>query len=193
MIAAFLLATTPVVEDTISWRNEATQNDVERVARWEEALKLGREGAVQGGHAGDIASRAPLFDTDIGQQAADIPAGLYNCSVTKLDGKPDAGLPYIAYPAFKCRVVDHDGKKHFIKLTGSQRTIGWIYPDDRAQHIYLGSLIYGYEDALIPYGRTAERDQAGVLQRIGDRRWRMVFPYPYYESVVDVMELTPAR
>jgi hypothetical protein len=32
---------------------------------------------------------------------------------------------------------------------------------------------------------------AGVFERIGERRWRLVFPYPHYESVIDVLELIP--
>jgi hypothetical protein len=31
----------------------------------------------------------------------------------------------------------------------------------------------------------------GVGERIGERRWRIVFPYPHFESLADVIELTP--
>ena len=29
------------------------------------------------------------------------------------------------------------------------------------------------------YGRDAERDMAGFVERIGDNRWRLVLPYPH--------------
>jgi hypothetical protein len=45
----------------------------------------------------------------------------------------------------------------------------------------------------VPYGQCAKRDQAAVVQRIGINRWRMIFPFPAYESKVDVMELTPVK
>jgi hypothetical protein len=33
---------------------------------------------------------------------------------------------------------------------------------------------------------------AGVVERIGERRWRLVLPYPNFESTIDVLELLPA-
>ncbi|MEH6757671.1 MAG: DUF4893 domain-containing protein [Parasphingorhabdus sp.] len=172
------------------WQVEATEADQKRLDQWEEALEIGVKGA-QVGEGDELAARSPLFKKSAALRESKIPAGLYACSITKLDGDPDGSLPYIAYPAFQCRVTVDAGRRHFTKLTGSQRTIGWIYDAGPRHSVYLGSLIYGYEDKLISYGTTAERDQAAVVQRIGKKRWRMVFPYPYYESKVDVMELTP--
>ncbi|MDB5668625.1 MAG: hypothetical protein JWL74_1575, partial [Alphaproteobacteria bacterium] len=37
------------------------------------------------------------------------------------------------------------------------------------------------------------RDMAGIVERIGDRRWRIVLPRPSFESIVDVLELVPVR
>ena len=39
------------------------------------------------------------------------------------------------------------------------------------------------------YGRDPERDQAGVFQRIGANRWRLVLPWPKQESTLDILEL----
>lgn len=177
----------------IKWPEQATAADAARLDRWEEALEIGRAGVVGAGEGAILSARSPLFKTGAALANSDIPQGLYNCSITKLDGDPDGGLPYIAYAPFKCRVVDQNGRKHFTKLTGSQRTIGWIDKVDKKQSAYLGTLIYHYEDALVSYGQTAKRDQAAVVQRIGPNRWRMVFPFPAYESKADVMELTPAE
>jgi hypothetical protein len=33
---------------------------------------------------------------------------------------------------------------------------------------------------------------AGVVERIGERRWRLVLPYPAFESTIDIVELIPA-
>jgi len=194
---AIVLAATyfpfPAFAET-SWQEAATEHDRNRILKWKDALREGREqaGTTAEGRAA-ILARAPLFSDSYREEYAALSAGLYNCSVTKLGDKGSIGLPYIAYPAFKCRVVDFGSRKHFTKLTGSQRSIGWIYKDTKTQSVFLGSLIYGYEDRLVPYGKTKERDQAAVVQRIGPKRWRMVFPFPYYESRVDVMELTPVK
>jgi hypothetical protein len=31
----------------------------------------------------------------------------------------------------------------------------------------------------------------GLVQRIGDRRWRLVLPRPAHESLLDVIEIVP--
>ena len=33
---------------------------------------------------------------------------------------------------------------------------------------------------------------AGVVERIGENRRRLVLPYPRFESTIDVLELVPA-
>lgn len=175
------------------WRQKATEADQKRIEEWRKALAKGTEGAVAAGESEKLNRRAPLFDPEATLSGSMLPPGLYNCSVTKLGGNPDRGLPYIAYPAFRCRVVKQGNRYQFTKLTGSQLTSGWIYPEGDQQSVYVGTGFYGHEDRARPYGESEKRDEVAVLHRIGKQRWRMVFPYPYYESVVNVMELTPVR
>ena len=172
------------------WKKIATPDDQDRIYGWEGALDLGVTAAMQAGEGGAISRQAALFDADSPLENSILPPGLYDCAITKLGG-PGDGLPFVAYPPFRCRVHADDGRLHFTKLTGSQLTTGWIYRASDRHSVFLGTSFYGYEDKAVPYGNTKERDQAAVVQRIGENRWRMVFPYPYYESVVDVMELTP--
>jgi len=196
IFSLFLLASSATVDaphPESQWRELATEADVKRLERWEEALKIGREGVLRSGDRAEIKKRNPLFETSAAMPDSKIPAGLYNCSITKLDGNADGGLPYIAYPSFKCRVTVDENGRHFAKLTGSQMAIGWIYEVGTRHSIFLGTMMYGYENSLTPYGQSKERDQAAMVQRIDSKRWRMVFPFPHYESQVDVMELTPAN
>lgn len=173
------------------WKKVATKEDQDRIYSWTEALYSGVSVAEIAGEKEKIKQAKGLFDADAPLENGTIQAGLYACAITKLGGPDDRGLPFIAYPAFRCSVTEADGRLHFTKLTGSQRTAGWIYRASDRHSVYLGTAFYGYEDKAEPYGKAKERDQAAVLQRIGSKRWRMVFPYPYYESVVNVMELSP--
>lgn len=191
LIASNTATAVPVAEP--DWRDKATEADQKRAGQWREALTKGIDGVVGAGEAEKLTSRGSLFEPDAGLSSSMLPAGLYNCSVTKLDGKPDGGLPYIAYPAFRCRVVKQGDRYQFTKLTGSQMTAGWIYPDGDKQSVYIGTGFYGYEDKAAPYGQSEKRDEVAVIHRVGKQRWRMVYPFPYYESVVNVMELTPVR
>ncbi len=195
VLASAGLASVAVAKDSphpeSQWRELATAADQKRLDDWQKALREGRTGAVEGGEGPKLTARKPLFEEEAALPDSKIPAGLYSCSITKLDGDASGGLPYIAYPAFRCRVTVNGDRRHFIKLTGSQRTTGWLYEAGTRHSIYLGTSFYGYEDKAVSYGQTEKRDQAAVVEQIGPKRWRMVFPYPYYESVVNVMELTP--
>ena len=57
--------------------------------------------------------------------------------------------------------------------------------------VFLGTLVLGDEDRAMRYGQDETRNVAGYLERIGERRWRLVMPRPHYESLTDVMELVP--
>ena len=49
----------------------------------------------------------------------------------------------------------------------------------------------GDDEALVPYGEDKERDLAATVERIDKDRWRLVFPNPYYESTLDIIDLRP--
>ena len=122
------------------------------------------------------------------------PAGDYACRTVKLGRQPPGGVPdYVEYPAFRCRIAERDGRIHFTKLTGSQRPVGTIFPDNGRRLIFLGTLMLGDETRALRYSRDRERDLIGIIERIGPDRWRMVFPRPHFESLLDVIELTPVR
>ena len=75
-------------------------------------------------------------------------------------------------------------------MTGSQRPVGVIL-DGARKSVFLGTLVLGDEKRAIDYGRDADRDMVGAVENIGDGRWRLILPYPRYQSVMDVIELVP--
>jgi len=81
--------------------------------------------------------------------------------------------------------------KRFAKVDGSQRPVGIIYPDDDRRMIFLGAMMLGDESRPLPYGRDTERDMVGIVERVAPQRWRIAFPYPQWESTIDVFELVP--
>ena len=58
--------------------------------------------------------------------------------------------------------------------------------------IFLGSLALGNETEPLAYGEDPGRDMAGVMERIGPLRFRLVVPRPSTGSILEVLELTPA-
>ena len=79
-----------------------------------------------------------------------------------------------------------------VKQTGSERPAGRLYPDTNIKRmIFLGTLALGSEEAPLPYGERADRDMAGIMERIAPFRFRLVVPWPRRDSKLDVIELVP--
>ncbi|MEP3227289.1 MAG: DUF4893 domain-containing protein [Parasphingorhabdus sp.] len=178
------------------WTKIATQKDKERIQNWREAMKEGRAAAMDSGFAAQLTAKGALYSLagdgdgpDDQNNTVSPPPGTYRCATTKLGGNYGSFTPYAS---FRCQIIEEGGRRQFVKLTGSQRQVGYIYQTRSGRwDVFLGSLLLGDDKALVPYGKDPSRDQAAIIQQIGAARWRMIFPYPYYESVVDVMELTP--
>ncbi|WP_245662093.1 DUF4893 domain-containing protein [Sphingomonas pruni] len=154
---------------------------------WLEALAKARAA----GQGKAIAAQGVLFDPDRALADAKPPASDYRCRVFKLGGQRPGNRDFTAYPAFRCRIDPEGGLLSFYKIGGSQRPVGLIFDDGGARQIFLGTLSLGDEDMPMDYGRDANRDMAGIVERIGPRRWRLVLPYPHFESWLDVVELVP--
>jgi hypothetical protein len=58
--------------------------------------------------------------------------------------------------------------------------------------VMLGSMALSAEPPANSYGQRPDRDLIAVLERIGPQRWRLVLPWPQYESNLDLIELVPA-
>ena len=188
---AAIPGSTPV-SATADWRSVATGNDRERLRDWRTAFTKALDQAKKAGHAAEIEREGRLLDPDAATGPVPIPNGPYKCRVIKVGAKSEGLLDYIAYPAFDCRIEQRGPLQSFTKLTGSQRHVGLIYAADPLRQVFLGTLVLGDETSAMQYGADRDRDVAGWVERIGDRRWRLVLPYPAYESTLDVIELIPA-
>jgi hypothetical protein len=173
------------------WRRIATPNDRERLSDWRTAWSRALEKAQAGGQAQAIAREGRLLEPDTALAWQAPPPGLYRCRTIKVGAKAEGLLDFIAYQTFDCRIGSEKGRTTLIKLTGSQRPVGVLLPQTANRMVFLGTLELGDETRALDYGHDTERDLAAVVERIGDRQWRLVFPYPHFESLLDVMELVP--
>lgn len=184
-------ATTQASPPNPNWQQSATSKDRERLREWRTAFSQGLQQARAAGHSADIQREGRLLEPDAAL-GGPIPNGDFRCRVIKVGAKSEGMLNYIAYPVFRCR-VEHGKAQRFTKLTGSQRQVGLIYPADQLRQVFLGTLVLGDEASAYEYGVDPQRDLAGWVERIGPGRWRMIFPYPNYESTLDVVELIPEQ
>ena len=183
---------THVVHPQQDWRAAATEADRARLRDWRNAFTSALAAARAGGHAAEIAKEGALLQPDAALGGGPIPNGAYRCRVIKVGAKSEGMLDYVAYPYFDCRVQQDGQLQSFVKLTGSQRQVGVIFPGDAMRQVFLGTLMLGDEDRAMHYGVDPDRDVAGFVERIGPARWRLVMPWPHFESQLDVMELVPA-
>jgi hypothetical protein len=174
------------------WRRVATDADRERLRVWRRAWVEALAKARGSGNGKAIAAEGALFDPDHALDVAMPPEGRYKCRMFKLGARGTAMRDFTAYPYFECRVVGEGDVSSIYKSSGSQRPVGLAFPDGSARAIFLGTMMLGDEKTALDYGRDANRDMAGIIQRIGERRWRVTLPYPRFESMLDVIEMVPA-
>jgi hypothetical protein len=173
------------------WKQVATSADEDRLARlglaWQEALAEARRS-----NAADIRREGKLL---LPRAALPRPAptpGSYNCRLIKLGKAAPKTRAYESFKPFFCYVEVEDDLLTIVKQTGSQRPAGRLWEDDDSTRlVFLGSLALGDEQQPIAYGDNPRRDMAGVLERIGPFKWRLVIPWPQSSSKLDVFELTP--
>jgi hypothetical protein len=190
----------------ISWRSLATADDRRRLRDWRSAW-VEALGKARAGHAAEVAREGALLDPDAAALGGVTPPpGEYRCRVVKLGGQSPDVPDYVAYGPFACRVGPAaaaagmaaapagpgDAGAVPFATAGLQRPVGRLFPDTPRRLMFLGTLQLGDEQGVLRYGHDKERDVAGLLQRIGERRWRLVLPRPHFESTLDVVELIPA-
>jgi hypothetical protein len=182
---AITLLSTPAFA---GWQDQASDADQQRLSRLEESRSHGMSEAQAGGDMDKIneALGSPSQGADAGALV-----GGWRCRQMKLGG----ATPSIVYNWFSCRISEHGGHLFFEKLTGSQRTQGWLYPDG-GSFVYLGASSarneppHVYSGSGPSLGASANPDdQIGRLSLIGAGHARLELPYPLQESTFDVIEL----
>jgi len=181
-------ASHPIPSD---WRAVISVADRDRLSKWRAAWMTGLDKAMAAGKATQVNALGLLLKPDLALDKPALPSGDYSCRVIKMGAQAPAMPDFVTYPPFTCRITQDGALAHFAKIDGSQRPVGTIYADDSRRMIFLGSMMLGDESRPLRYGRDTERDMVGVVERVGPARWRIAFPYPRWESTIDVLELVP--
>lgn len=174
------------------WRLIASQADSSRVGRigadWDAALADVR---AHGG-AKAIAAEGELLDPKAALPRPAPPPGVYHCRVVRLGlTKENHTRAWAAFKPFFCFVAVEGPLLTFTKGTGTHRPGGRLWDDSDTRMVFLGSVSAKPDGPLPAYGDDPMSNQVGVVERIGDFRWRMVLPGSTPEAKLDVMELLP--
>jgi len=186
-IAILALALTGTAANA-SWRDHASSFDEQRLAKLDESRAKALDEASRGAPVSDLAAVHSLLDAPT---VSGSPVGSWRCRTIKLGGI----TPDVIYTWFNCRVSQRASALYFEKISGSQRTSGYLYPEGGG-YVYLGASYVTGEKSHAYSGNGAEAgaaatpdDQIGVLSLLADGRARLELPYPLQESTFDVIEL----
>jgi hypothetical protein len=174
-----------------TWRSLVTDDDRGRIRHWRDSWTEALA-AAQPAFAAAIAREGPLLDPDAALPGSRLAAGNYRCRTIKLGAQAPGHAAFTSYEAHACRISAEGTRLHVTVLDGPQRPIGILFPDSGRRMIFLGTLQLGDEALAYRYSRDAERDMVGLLERVGETRWRLVLPHPHFESLLDVIEIIPA-
>jgi len=173
------------------WRRVATDADKNRLARlstaWAQALADAREHSRK-----EVMAEGALLNSGAALPRPAPTPGSYNCRLIRLGATTKKAPGFEKFKPFFCYVEVEGDLLTIVKQTGSQRPAGRLWEDDNPDRmIFLGSLALGDEEQPLAYGDDPKRDMAGVFERVGPFRWRLVIPWPQGPSKLDVFELTP--
>jgi hypothetical protein len=174
------------------WQDMASAYDAGRLGKLDEAKQKGLSEAEAGASQQDIAIIRGVLDPQPVNVSPGALVGGWRCRTIKLGGM----TPDVIYTWFSCRISARGDRLYFQKLSGSQRTNGFLYPDPSGGLVYLGASsvtgepphTYSGNGASVGAGATPD-DQVGLLVATGPNSARIELPYPVQESTFDVIEL----
>jgi hypothetical protein len=163
----------PVLPVGENWRAIASPADADRITRFDAAWAAARSAAP------------PVLDRSAAQPFPAPPPGSYRCRVWRLG----EGRATRRFPAQFCYVGVEGALLSFAKQTGDERWAGYFYLDGERRMIFLGA---NAADRAVPgYGADPARDVAGVVERVGQHRYRIAMPWPRGGGALDILELVP--
>jgi Domain of unknown function (DUF4893) len=174
------------------WRQVIAPADQDRFDRLAEAIEEGdRQAAASDPAPADLALLRSILDPADQPIIPDELVGDWRCRTLKV------GDILVAYAPFKCRIRLIGGMLFLEKVSGSQRLSGHLYADGGTRLVLLGAATVNDEPQRTYSPIAGEADLAdpqmdvvGVLTQYAPGRLRIVFPWPHFESVYDVMALS---
>lgn len=173
----------PVVS---GWRAVAKPEDQVRIdalaATWRTA-----KGGLKGRSARRVTAEGALIDPDRTLPGVLPPNGTYHCRLLRFGG----AASFRTFAPDLCYVLVEGANTVFVKQTGENLPSGWLMPDGDRRLVFLGTFRPPGTSVVAPYGKGAGRDIAGVLERVGAKRWRLVMAEAGQGARLDVYELVP--
>lgn len=187
LMLALSLAVTPACA---GWRDVASSADIARLEQLPQIRANAIQDAQHGQGQGDWRVIARVMNPEGHAIAAPALLGDWQCRQIKL-GRMTSYMVYDHW--FRCNIRPFRGGLLLQKENGSQRFVGFLFPENGAW-VYVGASSaagepwHNYSGASPALGaQTTPDDQIGLLTGIGDNHLRLEMP-AIQESLLDVVE-----
>lgn len=183
---------TAVVEEPEAWRVAASEEDAQALealpATWTAAL-----GNARARYGRAIANEGDLLRPDAGESRAAPPPGPYRCRAIRLGSRTPRARPWSVSRSGFCFVgVQGDQLSLTSEIVGT-RLGGYLWDvKDKEELIFLGAAIPPRAKTAPAYGESRTSDRSGVVQRLGDFRYRLVIPTREGDAMLMVIEMIAA-
>jgi hypothetical protein len=177
-----------VLEEAEAWRSVASERDAVALdglaERWRQALAAGRAANL----SRRIAGEGELLDPEA-RLARGAPApGSYRCRYVRPGGRKWVS----SAPGF-CYVGVEEGQLTLATELRGLRFGGYLWELKGGERlIFLGGAVPAGSRTPPAYGDNPSRDAAGLVERIGEFRYRLTLPEPAPGAGLTVVELVAA-
>jgi hypothetical protein len=173
-----------------AWQDVAAPADIARLRQLPQIRAAAIEDAQHGEGRGDWRAIPRVLQPQGRAVPASVLVGDWRCRQMKL-GRMSSYMVYDQW--FSCNVRPFNGGLLLQKMNGSQRFVGFLFPENGAW-VYLGASSargepwHNYSGRSPALGaQVTPDDQIGLLAGIGDNHMRLEIP-AIQESLLDVVE-----
>ncbi len=177
------------IEAIEPWRQASLADDAERIEELN-AIWAKIKDKMPARAQRSAAAEGALLAADAALDHPELPPGSYACRVVRL-GEAAGRQQFRSFPSNFCYIsTDSEKTLSLTKQTGSDLPAGRLYPTGDKRYVFLGARQAKPGDNALAYGTDRAQDIAGVIERVGSFRWRLVAPTRDRRSL-DIYELTP--